>query len=143
MFPNDASTTRADIQGNTTTQLLSIPSSSTYTVLYESFNTGSKTQGASLDISCSNVKLLNVNDFSNVPQIERQKHQPCTDFIKATTLNTTGNPTTTIQIIYVPYDLTKVPTQDNTLHYANAILIVIAIISLFNFIRSAFSKHTR
>ena len=81
IFPRDALNYRTDLRGNGTTTLISV--SGTYTLLYESFNTGSHTANASLTIACYPLILLKINDFSNVPQVERFKQAKCTSDITA------------------------------------------------------------
>jgi len=105
VFPFDSLSARTDITGNNTYTLFSVPNGETYTLLYESFNTGSHTANAQLTIGCGQVTTLVVNDFSNVSALERWKMAKCTKDLIATTTGTTGSPQTTLQVIYVPYDM--------------------------------------
>lgn len=114
MFPNDSINNRIDYSGSGTTTLIVVPPGDTYTVLYESFNTSSKSPGASLKIDCGATRLLNVNDFANVDSLERFKFGKCTDNVIITVSGTTGSPTTTVSMIYVPRDMAATTTMSET-----------------------------
>lgn len=168
-FPYDALNARADISGNSTTSLVSIPAGNTYTILYESFNTSSKTTSASLTISCDTTKTLQVNDFADVSELERFKMAKCTATstdlsLVAAVQGTSGSPITTVQVIYTPYDVaTSSPyvlastslqafqattssllldTHAN-LMYAVALLVVVASLLAVDLLRRLFAPHTR
>jgi hypothetical protein len=105
MFPPDTLNVRTDFVGNGTMTLLPVPSGSTYTVLYESFNTNSGDNSAFLSFQCGSTILLRVNSFAKVPSIERFKHAKCTSDITLTVASTTGNPTVTAQMLYTGRDV--------------------------------------
>jgi hypothetical protein len=111
MFPRDALNVRDDYYGNFSGQtILNVPNDETYTVLYESFNTEYTDQGGHLYIDCGETRLLAVNNFKTVPVIEQWKMAKCTEDIKITEGDTTGaNASTTISIVYVPYDIATLP----------------------------------
>lgn len=131
MFPNDSANVRNDFTGNFTgTTLLTIPTSQTYTILYESFNSASADKNATLTIQCGSTKLLQVNNLQGDHALERFKFAKCSSDITVTIAGTTGNPVSTISIIYTPYDLaTKMPQNMIFEIYFDG--LILAFISLF------------
>lgn len=146
MFPTDSLNVRTDFSGNVSgVNLLTIPTSSTYSILYESFNTGYSNQGANLQIDCGSTRLLNINDFSKVPQIERFKAATCTSNITYTQSGTTGNGTSTISIVYVPRNRASSSdpypyTTGADFSYMVILLMVIAGILLLDLFRRLFTR---
>jgi len=112
LFPNDALSARQEYTGNFSNQLLlDVPTGETYTVLYEGFNTGYTTAGADLMIFCGSTRLLTVDNMGVVPAIERFKMVRCDQDIEVKQQNTLGTPaTTTVAIIYVPYNTSEIAT---------------------------------
>lgn len=104
MFPDDTINVHADQAGNGSTTLASLDGTST--VLYESFNTGFSTKGATLLITCNSTVLLNINDFSLTPHAERFKFAKCSpsSTITFAVNGATGNGTTTVSLLYIPRD---------------------------------------
>jgi len=109
MFPLDAENVRIDLPGNGTSTLLVIPSGRTYTVLYESYNTGDATVAANLKIACGPTLLLYVNNFNAVPALERFKMAKCQSDITVTILGMASPKPTTVSLIYTAYDTATAP----------------------------------
>jgi len=155
MFPKESINVRGDITGNGTSTIVSVPNGSTYTILYESYNTSSTDASSQFSITCLPIYALHVNSLKNNPQIERFKYTKCTTDIAINVSNTTGSPETTYSVIYAPYDMalssttpysiptTTVPASTQDIFTTNIILIVIATILMLDFIRRLFAPHQR
>jgi hypothetical protein len=106
MFPNDTIDTRGDIaNGNQTTTLLTIPTDSVYTILWESLNTAQIKTGTQFTLACGSVVLLYFENPTIDASFERPKFAKCSNDI---TLHISGGDNgkdTTYSIKYVSYDI--------------------------------------
>ena len=105
MFPRDSLTARATLTGNASTTLFTVPSGSTYTILYVSENSSVGDSTGIIDISCGSVKLLQLKNTTINSPIERFKMIKCTTNIVMESSGFVGTAIHNASIIYVPYDI--------------------------------------
>ena len=110
IFPNDAQTRYFSFLANQTNYNL-LPVSGTITILYISYSNSSTDPTATINIICGTDTLLYVKNMNSNSDYDRFDTRKCTSNVLLTTTSMGAAVNTSIKIIYVPYDLTKVPTN--------------------------------
>ena len=111
VFPNDAETAYYSFTSNVVNYpIITVPSAN-YTILYVSFSSSSGDAGGTISLGCGSIAILDVKNLNLNANFERFETRRCSSNVLLSTTSLGASVKTSVRLVYVKYDLTKVPTN--------------------------------